>query len=520
MKTKTAGAVVGSSLPVKSVDLETVAFSRMGYGPRPEDLAAFQRRPGTPREKFLAYTEEQLNPAGLADTSCDKRLEGFASLNKSSPQLWQEYYLKAPEGEKKYEIIFKPTEETRCATLIRAVYSSRQLLEVLTDFWHNHFNVTPDRDERIAPHFAAWDALIRKHALGNFRSFLEAVATHPAMLYYLDNASSSRSGPNENWARELFELHTLGAENYLGVKRQTSVAGYPNPSGYVDDDVYEATRAFTGWRVNDTVDKWQPGMQNTGSFRYYAPWHDRFQKTVLGRYLPPDQADMKDGRDVLDTLAKHPGTARFIAYKLVRRLVSDKPPEALVAEAAKVFLRHANSPDQIKQVVRSILHSEAFGVTWGQKIKRPLEVYAGMLRALDADIKKPQDLLWHLYELGQPLFGRIPPDGYPDKREAWDSTSGMLQRWRWAIGLSDNWWEESVVTNPTRQTPANVRTPKDLLEFWSKRIGVKLSTQSQAAILGLTKQLGFSGPLNAEQIKYGIPGIVGAILASPEYQLK
>jgi uncharacterized protein (DUF1800 family) len=130
--------------------------------------------------------------------------------------LWKEYYRDVPEGDEKYTRIYQPVRETQFATLLRAIHSRRQLYEVLVNFWHDHFNVAPERDERIAPGFANYaQGVIRKHALGNFRQFLEAVATHPAMLYYLDNASS-RSGPNENWPRELFELHTLGAENYLG----------------------------------------------------------------------------------------------------------------------------------------------------------------------------------------------------------------------------------------------------------------------------------------------------------------
>jgi uncharacterized protein (DUF1800 family) len=405
---------------------------------------------------------------------------------------------------------------------VRAVYSKRQLQEVLADFWHNHFNVSPDRDEMIAPTFADWDKnVIRKHLLGNFRQMLGAVATHPAMLYYLDNASSNRAGPNEDWARELFELHTLGSEHYLGVKRQNQVPGFVKgqPEGYVDDDVYEATRAFTGWRVNDTKD--EPGLNDSGTFVYHAPGHDRFQKTVLGRYLPPDQAPMKDGEDVLDVLAAHPGTARFICRKLARRLIGDHPPASVIDAAAKVFLSQRQAPDQLKQVTRSILLSDAFAQTWGDKIKRPFEVYVSMLRAANTQLNpaKADEIVQQLWQLGQPLFGRIPPDGYPDDKAAWSSTSSLLERWRWAQGVAGDWWGEAMKSDVVKQTPT--RQPQQALEFWVKRILSRpLTPQSQTAITAFMNELRGSNlrdALSAEEANWFIPLTVAAVMSTPDF---
>lgn len=313
-----------SGVPVPP--LEVLVYTKAAFGPKPGDLERFRALPGNPEAKLKAWVEEQLNPGQLEDKAAEARVAAarFESLGKPLERLWKDYYRDVPEGDQKYERIYQPVRETQLATLLRALHSRRQLYEVLVNFWHDHFNVAPDRDERIAPGFASYDQdVIRPHALGNFRQFLKAVATHPAMLYYLDNASSSRAGPNENWSRELFELHTLGAENYLGVKRQCEVKGFAqgNPIGYVDDDVYEATRAFTGWRVDDDPD--EPGLTGSGKFTFYTPWHDRFQKTVLGRLLPPDQGPMQDGKDVLEAVAEHPGTARFIARKLVRKFIAD-----------------------------------------------------------------------------------------------------------------------------------------------------------------------------------------------------
>ncbi len=420
-------------------DLEIIALNRMGFGRSLQDLEAWRSLPGDSAEKLSAWLERQLHSDRIDDSECEKRLEGLSTINKPIERLWQDHYRKAPEGDKKYEAIYQPVEEVKAATLLRAVYSKRQLQEVLADFWHNHFNVSPHRSEEIAPVFPSYDReVIHRHPLGNFREMLEAVAQHPAMLFYLDNAQNSRNGPNENWARELFELYTLGALNYLGVMRQKDVPGFADgrPVGYVDDDIYEATRAFTGWRVNDNEDEWQPGMEDTGSFRYYDLWHDRFQKSVLGKQLSPDQPPMKDGRDVLDALAAHPGTGRHIARKLALRLIGDHPPESLVEQAASLFTSQYQAPDQIRQVVRLLLLSNAFATTWGDKLKRPFEILAGTLRALSADIKAAQPTVGKLWQMGQPLFGRVPPDGYPDHKEAWSGTSSMLERWRHVEGFA------------------------------------------------------------------------------------
>jgi uncharacterized protein (DUF1800 family) len=487
--------------------LAVIALNRMAFGISSRDLAAFQALPGaTERQKFQAYLERQLHPTSADHPDCTTRLAGLTCLAKSLQQLWQEHYRGAPTTERRYEVISQPTQETKIATLVRAVYSQWQLQEVLADFWHNHFNASPDREEQIAALFASWDReVIRKHLFGNFRQMLGAVARHPVMLYYLDNATSNRAGPNENWARELFELHTLGAENYLGVKRQQDVPGFSQrqPMGYVDDDVYEATRAFTGWRVNDSKD--EPGLNDSGTFLYYAPGHDRFQKTVLGHYLPPDQAPMQDGDTVLDLLAQHPGTARFICRKLARRLIGDYPPPAV-----------------IRQVVRTILQSEAFAQTWGDKIKRPFEVYAAMLRATQAQLNpsKAKETGDHLWQLGQPLFGRLPPDGYPDTRAAWTSTSSLLERWRWAQGIAGDWWSEVLKTEVVKQTPT--RQPTEVLAFWTNRILARpLVPQSQASITAFIKEIrggNLRDPLTDADAQWFIPLVVAAVLSTPDLQ--
>ena len=448
--------------------LEVLTYTRLAFGHRPGDLEAF-RALGKPQDRLRIWLEAQLSFEGIDDADCDRRLKPFDSLSKPLEQLWREYWRDVPDSNnKKYEIAAIPTQQARAATLTRMIWSKRQLLEVIVDFWHNHFNVHPDRDDNIRPIFAHWDAqVIRKHAFGNFKTLLTATATHPAMLYYLDNASSNRGGPNENYARELFELHTLGAEHYLGVKRQRDVSGYSDgkPIGYVDDDVYEATRCLTGWRVADDSDT--AGLGDTGRFAFYLPWHDRFQKTVLGRYYPPDQG-IKDGKDLLETLSNHPGTAKFISRKLCRRLVGDNPPESLVARVAQVFTAQRDAPDQLKQVIRAIALSPEFASTWAQKVKRPLEVYASLCRALQTEFTVDNDRVWHTNWMGQGIFNHRPPDGYPDRFEAWTSSTTLLRSWQTGLGLAANWDEKLV--SPILKVNGARRKPSEIADFWIARL--------------------------------------------------
>lgn len=504
--------------------LEIVTFNRLAFGWRPGDLAAFRKLPGNGSEKLRAWLEIQLSPEKIADQDCDARLANLESLSKPLEVAWSDYFKNLDEkDERKYQKMGIPTLEARLATITRMIYSQRQLLEVLVDFWHNHFNVHPERDDAIRPIFMSYDRdVIRANALGNFRVMLEAVAKHPAMLRYLDNASSNRGGPNENYARELFELHTLGAENYRGVGRQRDVAGYAQgqPEAYVDDDIYEATRCFTGWRIDDNDD--EVGFRNTGGFKFFQPWHDRFQKTVLGLYLPPDQPGTRDGQDVLDALAAHPGTARYIARKLARRLISDKPPQRVIDAAAKVFLEKKDAPDQLKHVIRSIVLSKEFISTWSEKIKRPLERFVSGLRILESEIRLNEDMLWSTYYLGQAVFDHRPPDGYPDFREAWSASSGLLRSWQFMNGIAHNWDEK--YKSDVMKTNADRRKPSEIADFWLERLlGRKPHPLEMRD--DLVKFLSDNGDPNEaisndEALKWRVESAVGFILMSPDFMWK
>ncbi len=219
------------------------------------------------------------------------------------------------------------------ATLIRAVHSRWQLREMLVDFWHNHFNVNAAGDGAVAAALPAYDRdVIRRHALGNFREMLEDVATSAAMQVYLNNRSSRGGAANENYARELFELHTLGRPAYLNALynkwRQVPGATDGRPQGYIDQDVYEAARAFTGWSIEDGAGIGMGRrLPTTGKFTYVETWHDNYQKRVLAAEFDPYQSPLADGRRVLDLVADHPATARYLCGKLFCRLVADTPDE-------------------------------------------------------------------------------------------------------------------------------------------------------------------------------------------------
>jgi uncharacterized protein (DUF1800 family) len=501
--------------------LATLALTRLSFGLRPTDLAAFDALPGqNEREKLMVWLDRQLNPASINDSALESRLQklGYSAMQKPLAQAWQEHRLDVKDDDPKgYEKKVRPAWEVRLGKIVRAIYSERQLFEVVVDFWHNHFNTNPERHEGIATTYGSYDyEVIRKHALGNFRQLLEATATSPAMLYYLDNASSSRAGPNENYARELLELHTLGAEHYLGVKSQRDVPGFMQgqPQGYVDDDVYEVTRAFTGWRVNDNKD--EAGLKNDGSFAFHQPSHDRFQKIVLGRFLPADQPPMKDGRDVLDALASHPGTARFICRKLCRRLLSDTPPESLVQRAARLFLEQQKAPDQIKQVLRLIVLSDEFAAIWGEKMRRPFEFVVASLRSLEAEVQKPENIYWWLDVMNNAPFNRLPPDGYGDEARHWANTSGMINRWRF-IWVVANGWFEGVKVRPPAGMPF---APNDLVPYWTQRFfGRPLTpeaTQDLVAYIAGDSDPSESATLG--QLGNTLPTALALMLMSPDFQ--
>lgn len=518
-------AVLGEATAAALPPVGVIALNRMGFGPRPGDLEAFEALGSDDLARLEAYIEQQLHPEVLDDSAVDARLAAakLVTLNRTHDELWRAHHLGPPEGpapEGADRLL--PYWETERSTFIRAIYSRRQLAAVMTDFWHNHFHVFA-ADYWTAPLWVEYDRdVIRANLFGNFRKFLEAVAKSFPMMLYLDGYGNQAAGPNENFARELFELHGLGAENYLGVRRQDEVpedsAG--RPVGYVDDDVYESTRAFTGWGVDFT----------TGQFRYYSERHDRFQKYVLGRFLRSDAAPMKDGNDVLDLVANHPGTARHIARKLCRRFIADDPPQRVVTEVAEVFLAQKDAADQIRQTVRAVLRSPEFRTTWGQRVKRPFEFAVSAFRATGAELSfelyhQPSEFFMSLFaQAGQPLFRWTTPDGYPDTREKWIGSNAFVGRWRIANWLCEvkNWWDKSYQPfDPFAQMPATVRSSAQIADYWIQRIlGRPLNPRARQEVVefmarGRDPETAWRG-FDDAQLRERVWGTLALILNAPE----
>jgi uncharacterized protein (DUF1800 family) len=416
----------------------------------------------------------------------------------------------------------------RAATLIRAVYSKWQLREVLVEFWHNHFNADAYSDTRISATWPLYDRdVIRRRCLGNFRNMVRDVAKSIAMGFYLDNAFS-RDGPaNENYARELFELHTLGQENYLNhlYNRWRDVPGAPegNPVGYIDQDVYEAARAFTGWTIayGQTISG-SLRLPDTGEFAYVDLWHDNAQKRVLAFEIDPNRPPLADGEDVIRLVSEHPGTARYICRKLCRRLLADDPPDSLVNALANVWLANKDAPDQIARTVRALLLSDEFASTFGRKVKRPFKVVVSFLRATNAEVTPNRDLFWQLQEMGYRMFNWGPPTGHPEESAAWLSTNGMLRRWNIINYLQSTWLKAATFDLPG-QTPPGL-TARQIVEFWVGRLlAVPPPASTMNRLIDLMRQNGSADAPptgSTDEIVDRIKSVVTLIAMTPEFQLR
>ena len=480
-----------------------IALNRIAYGPRPGDIAHVSGM------GLAAYLEEQLNPVDSEDTDANTRIANATlrinygagsdypavdemrplnTLNMSYAELWQ--IAKHPAFAERV----RPVDEMRAATWLRAMYSKWQLREVMMEFWVNHFNVHARSDSKIS---ATWpwfiDKILRVHCFGNFRVLLEEVAKSVAMQYYLDNVTS-RDGPaNENYARELFELHTLGSDHYYNnlYDRWNLVPGAAQgtPDGYIDVDVYEAARAFTGWTIADG--RGLGGglyLPDTGEFHYLDSWHDNAQKRVLAREFDHNTPPLEDGKRVLDLLAGHAGTARYVCRKLCQRLVADQPPGELVDHAVNVWLANVNDPEQIKKTIRAIVLSPQFSATWGQKVKRPFEVFVSYMRATNAELTPDGNLFGRLGQSGYLMFDWPTPTGMPDYASYWLSTNGMLQRWNTTYNMHQSWFG-SVQFDLKAQMPANATTSRQIVDFWLDRLlGYQVDQSTYTELLQFMSQ--------------------------------
>jgi uncharacterized protein (DUF1800 family) len=481
-------------------------LQRTTFGPRPDDLARVQA------VGLNAWLEGQLDPARIGDEAAERALATLPTLTMSITDLQREYPRVEPGAREMAPPERRPARivaELQAARMLRAVASERQLQEVMVDFWFNHFNVFANKGE-VRWYVTAYERdVIRPHALGRFPDLLKATARHPAMLFYLDNWLSARpgymirgapgqgrrAGLNENYARELMELHTLGVDG-----------------GYTQRDVTEVARAFTGW----TIDR----PRQDARFVFRAPMHDSGAKLVLGRSITA--GGEADGDAVLDLLARHPATARFIATKLVRRFVADEPPPALVARVAAAY--HERGGD-VRAMLRVVFASPEFlePAAAGAKIKKPSEFVASAVRAVGArvDARGGVALARAAGEIGEGLYEAAPPTGHPDRAEAWVNPGALLARLNFALALAEGRVPGVRVDLGRLIAATDRRQPEVVLDaLLATLLHGQASPQTRAV---LSAQLGLPeitrltaddrGPANTDVAK-----LTALVLGSPEFQ--
>jgi uncharacterized protein (DUF1800 family) len=531
--------LLGQPAAQKSDDATAIhVLNRLGFGPTPTAIERVKRM------GVRAYVEEQLHPERIDDAAMTARLSGFTTLTQSPRDLAEDYFLPAmierreqqrraaqntglstganatgtpkrtPEQMELARMQRTVIGELSQQRILRAAYSERQLEEVMVDLWMNHFNVFVGKGQ-VRLYLTEYERdAIRPRVLGKFRDLLGATAASPAMLFYLDNWQSTaapdaltsapadrmraqprrrplvrdpnavrrpdanpqpfpvpdaieraaangaqparmrRRGLNENYARELMELHTLGVDG-----------------GYTQKDVQEVARAFTGWTIAT------PRLG--GTYRFEPRLHDDGEKIVLGHRIKAG-GGRKDGEEVLDLLARHPSTARFIASKLARRFVADEPPSALVARAADRFKA---TDGNIREVVRVIVTSPEFLASQRAKTKNPFEFVVSAVRVTSLEVTNALPLVQSLRDLGMPIYGAQPPTGYSDKADAWVNTGALLNRMNFAVALSSG--QTGAVRGgslPYRTaTPDNVRK-----ELFASALGNDVSESTSATVAKAT----------------------------------
>lgn len=424
-------------------------LSRAAFGPSPRDLVE-ARALGA-----AAWIERQLAYETIDASAVEGPLAaGLPTLAMNLNDLAQAQ----PVG-------FRIPDALIAATFYRQVFSPRQLYEVMVDFWSDHFNIYQPMEDADLLKGVDDREVIRAHALGRFKDLLTASARSAAMLHYLDNDESSKDHPNENYAREIMELHTLGV----------AVDGRP----YTERDVLELARCFTGWTWNRT---WNHPVY--GSFQFRPEQHDQGPKRVLGQDFPA-QGGERDGRMAIDLLCAHPATARHLAVKLVRRFVCDDPQTAVPGLVDRVAAVYTATDGDIKAMVRTILNADELATAFtgfGGKLTRPMDLAVRMMRAADvpqaALVPRMGDMAYpfqawfyelvgyggYMRRMGQVPFGWLTPDGYAEVKEAWSSTVSMLERWNMALGLARGTMVPGF--RPHEHRPAGWSSAEGIVDHW------------------------------------------------------
>lgn len=356
------------------------------------------------------------------------------------------------------------------AAFIRAIYSPHQVFEVLQRLWLDHFNISfgDNNDHHLTAHYQ--EQVLRPNGMGRFRDLLVATAHSPGMMLYLDNwISDARSGINENYGRELLELHTLGID-------------LEGNKIYTEDDVVGASHVMSGWSLTE---------RNTPVFQYKPEYHSTEPISLLGGQWTNAGLNGKDAGDsLLAFLASHPQTARYVSTKLIRRFVTDNPPEALIASAAQVYL---NNDTNIVPVIRHILGSAAFANSAGQKLRRPFEQIAASARALgvetsnDPESQGAERVFTAIGNLSHRPFDHSTPDGYPDVAEPWLSSGMMLRRWESGATMARNrYGSDGTMVYDVAALRGSANTALELFERLTNRLNLgQLSAQTRAEVFAV-----------------------------------
>jgi hypothetical protein len=443
-------------------------LNRLTFGPRLDELAKVAEI------GIQAWIEEQLAFESVDDLACDLRLRQFKTLGLSAQDLY-DLSDKLFDNQDRQRV----PDELRQATLVRQVYSRRQLYERLVEFWSDHFNISVEKGDCFYLKTVDDREVIRPHALGRFHDLVWASAHSAAMLVYLDNQANQKGAPNENYARELLELHTLGVDG-----------------GYSQQDVMEMARCLTGWTVKEHF--WR------GQFTFKSALHDAGTKHVLGLMLEP--GGQMEAESVLERLAVHPSAALFLSRKLAQRFVSDAPPETLVRRAARTFTQTGG---QIQSVLRILLLDGASLAK--PKFKRPVDFVVSALRLLEVRTDGGPALQDYFIRMGQRYFAWPTPDGYPDRSEAWQGN--LMPRWQFALDLVLDGIKGTRLDLPGLLATSGAAGIESFLDWLSPRLlGQTLVPADRDR---LAAALRAAGALDSPETA-GV--LVAGLLASPAFQ--
>ena len=466
---------------------------RLTYGPTPASYAEIHKL------GIAAWLERQLAPASIKDPVADGVLTHLPRLS------WSIATTRAQLDGGAWDVM----QDLVVATVARSVWTERQLFEVMVDFWSNHLNVTcPSSDVWDNRH--RYDAdVIRANALGRYADLLKASAAHPAMLRYLNNADSTKDAPNENYGRELLELHTVGVD-----------------SGYTQAEVVDSARIMTGFTVDD----------DTGAYVYDPSIHWTGSVSVRGFTSANAAADgHATALAYLDHLAHHPDTATRIATKLCLRFIGDTPTPGAVAELAQVYLANDTA---IKPVLRALVALPEFISAPGVKVRRPFEDMVAAMRTLgigpptssDADTYRGglDALYWQSADLAHAPLAWPQPNGYPDTADAWQSASGMINRWNTHIDHAAGWWPNSTdgsITYPdiNKLLPTVLpATYGELIDALARRVVYRpLRADHRAAVLTFMGKTASAKPKSTDQIlTWRFPYLVALLLDSPYHEYR